>query len=229
MNISRKDFRSRSRFLAVALTLLAAGALGLRAQTDPQNAAAPSPAALNQDVQSLQRLVSQLQSQLDQLTQANERLQKQILSPQDIKNLVDASVQNALAKNRADTGKDIDQASEKLHTQILAEVSAQIKELASQTDAQLKKLAVAIGDRQAVTPVSTPPPPRTPLPPDTKIIPYTVKSGDTLEKISGQFKVKKEDILAANQIADPNKLRAGQLIGIPQKDGAALPAPAPGK
>lgn len=44
---------------------------------------------------------------------------------------------------------------------------------------------------------------------------YTVQKGDTIQKISQKFKVSEEEIIKANNIKDPKKLREGQKIEIP--------------
>jgi LysM repeat protein len=65
-----------------------------------------------------------------------------------------------------------------------------------------------------VTPVPSPtlPPEAMPtLPPVT----YTVKAGDTLSGIADLFGVTVDDIVRANNIADPNSLALGQVLTIP--------------
>ena len=45
---------------------------------------------------------------------------------------------------------------------------------------------------------------------------HVVKAGDTLSSIAHQYKVKVKAIVEANQIENPNSLRVGQKIFIPQ-------------
>ncbi len=234
MNHSPKIYTTHGRSLAAALVLLTAGALVLRAQTAPAGAGgeAPSTASLNQDVQGLQRLYDQLHSQVDILTEQNKQLQKQVLTSQEITTLIQTSVQNAIAKSRSEigveVGKSMDTASDNLRKQIMTEVAGQIQALATDMDTQLKKLAKAIGDKPVAVAVSTPPP--KPLPPDTKLDIITLKSGDSVTKIMQVYHVSRDEILAANpQIADLNKIRAGQQIAIPHKDGATSPAATTGR
>jgi LysM repeat protein len=76
--------------------------------------------------------------------------------------------------------------------------------------------------RVVVTPVPSPtlPPEAVPtLPPVT----YTVKTGDTLSGIADLFGVTVDDIVRANNIADPNSLALGQVLIIPGR----VPTPAP--
>jgi len=46
---------------------------------------------------------------------------------------------------------------------------------------------------------------------------YTIKSGDTLWRLSSRYKVPRQAILELNDIKDPNKLYAGREIKIPTK------------
>src|SRR6059058_3225438 len=65
-----------------------------------------------------------------------------------------------------------------------------------------------------VTPVDTPT--STPLAAPTMApTTYTVKSGDTLSGIAALFGVSVDDIVRANNIADPNRLSDGQVLTIP--------------
>ena len=75
--------------------------------------------------------------------------------------------------------------------------------------------------RVVVTSVPSPtlPPEAMPtLPPVT----YTVKTGDTLSGIADLFGVTVDDIVRANNIADPNSLALGQVLIIPGR----VPTPA---
>ena len=55
---------------------------------------------------------------------------------------------------------------------------------------------------------------------------YVVKSGDSLSKIAAAHGVKTKDLMAANGIADANKIRAGQKLAIPGAKAAAKSEPA---
>ena len=57
----------------------------------------------------------------------------------------------------------------------------------------------------------TPPPP-SPTPAEQT---YVVKAGDSPASIAQQFGVKTDDLMAANNISDPQKLQIGQTLKIP--------------
>lgn len=60
------------------------------------------------------------------------------------------------------------------------------------------------------------PAPTIPAPPPTSGNTYTIQSGDTLRKIAARINSTVNDILAVNpQIADANKVYAGQVINLP--------------
>ena len=56
---------------------------------------------------------------------------------------------------------------------------------------------------------------------------YTVRPGDTLSGIGARFGVSYLSIARANNIANPNLIRVGQVLTIPGRNGTPAPAPAP--
>ena len=56
---------------------------------------------------------------------------------------------------------------------------------------------------------------------------YVVESGDSLSAIADKFDVPMRDIMAANKISNPNKIRAGAVLLLPG-DAEAAPAPEDG-
>lgn len=53
---------------------------------------------------------------------------------------------------------------------------------------------------------------------------YTVKSGDTLWDIANLFGVTLDDIVRANNIADPSSLAEGQVLTVPIRPPTSIPA-----
>jgi nucleoid-associated protein YgaU len=88
-------------------------------------------------------------------------------------------------------------------------------------------VAAGCGSGPATPTRETPLPPlpsvTTTLAPTTTRVPfYDVQQGDTLQGISDKLGIALPDLAAANGIADPNKIQAGQRLTVPP----AAPAPA---
>ena len=86
--------------------------------------------------------------------------------------------------------------------------------------------SAAVVAQPAVQPVAFPQiqPPLQPAPLKTSVAAenvYVVKSGDSLSKIAAAHGVKTKDLMAANNISDANKIRAGQKLVIPGAKAAA--------
>ena len=73
---------------------------------------------------------------------------------------------------------------------------------------------------------TTPPPP--PAPPKRPIPTHTVKKGDTLVSIALQYGLDYRDLIAWNNIANPNRIEIGQVLLLAAPSGVAAPAPTPG-
>ena len=63
-------------------------------------------------------------------------------------------------------------------------------------------------------PIPDPPPPDPPRP-DGQPLVYTVEQGDTLYAISRKFEVSVDDLIATNNIANPDSIFAGETLVIP--------------
>lgn len=86
--------------------------------------------------------------------------------------------------------------------------------------------AGAGGSGQQVTLLITPVPTPTatsPAQPTAAPVTYTIKAGDTLSGIADLFGVTVDDIVRANNMADPNALQVGQVLTIPAR--GSLPTP----
>ncbi|HEY5571879.1 MAG TPA: LysM peptidoglycan-binding domain-containing protein [Anaerolineales bacterium] len=66
-----------------------------------------------------------------------------------------------------------------------------------------------------------------PAEPSLKKIEYAIQSGDTLGKIADRFDVTIEEIIAANDLDDPNRLDVGQIVIIPGQPGTEPEEPEP--
>jgi hypothetical protein len=76
--------------------------------------------------------------------------------------------------------------------------------------------AAALATQPTPTPVAVLPPPQPePSPTTAGERTYIVQSGDYPEKIAQKFGIKTDELIAANNIADPQKLQIGQALKIP--------------
>ena len=74
--------------------------------------------------------------------------------------------------------------------------------------------ALTVAPTPTPLPVASPTPPPAPSPTPVEQV-YVVKAGDSPASIARQFNVKTEDLMAANNIADPQRLQVGQTLKIP--------------
>ncbi len=160
-------------------------------------------AGLVQDMSLLTRQVGQLRAEVDALTRENEELRRQVSQ---------AGSAQTQATALAALRRDMDEQNAQTKKQILTEVSKQIDSLATQMQAAFDKLSRASGT-QPTTPTTVS------FSDDYSKdgVVYTVKAGDTLDRIARQFNANARDIQNANKIANPARdLRAGQNIFIPK-------------
>lgn len=163
-------------------------------------------ADLQQDMALLKREVGQLRLEVEQLRRENEELLRKIKqsSSDDNENV---RQQLSFAKS------EISAQNETLKREIISLVKKDLESMAAQTNANMQKLAAAIGTR-----------PQANLPttfsddyPKTGVT-YTVQAGDSISKIARKMNSKIKWIQDANKIADPSRgLRIGDEIFVPQK------------
>jgi len=178
-----------------ALLMLIAGPLS--AQSDPRSELA----ALRQDVLLLNQRVGELTMTVEQLTRENSALQEKAGRSY-------ATVEQ-LNKAIADVNRTIQAELGDQKREVLAQVAGQMEKLGRQTNAALD----AVAKNQATRPVV-----QTTFSDDfpKEGINYTVQAGDTLAVIARKNNARLQDIVNANKIADPTRIRAGQTLFIPQ-------------
>ncbi len=118
----------------------------------------------------------------------------------------------------------------RLKTEVLAELDRRLKLQTGDVNAALADLTrqvnAALGRPAAAAPAPSGPAPAAPVEgfpadmPQTGVK-YTVKSGDSVTKVARNNKSKVEWILKANSLANPNDLKAGAVIFIPQPEEPA--------
>jgi nucleoid-associated protein YgaU len=145
--------------------------------------------------------VGELGLSIEQLTRDNAALQAKagqsyVTIEQLNKAIADLnrSMQGALAEQKRET---------------LAQIAGQIERLGRQTNAALDALAKNQATRPAVQTTFAEDFPK-------EGINYTVPSGDSLAVIAKKTGAKLQDIVNANKISDPSRIRVGQTLFIPQ-------------
>lgn len=156
---------------------------------------------LREDLRILTQRVGELSLNVEQLTRDNSTLQtKSNQSFVTIEQLnkavaeINRTMQSALADQKRET---------------LNQVSGQIERLAKQTQAAVDAVAKGQATRPAM---------QTNFKEDfpKEGINYTVQSGDTLSVIVRKNNARLQDVINANKISDPTKIRVGQTLFIPQ-------------
>jgi LysM repeat protein len=158
-------------------------------------------AGLREDVRLLAQRVGELSLTVEQLNRDNSSLQAKasqsyVTLEQLNKTIADLnrSMQSGLAEQKRET---------------LAQVGSQLERLARQTQAAIDAVAKNQATRPAVQTTFSEDFPK-------EGVNYTVQSGDSLAVIAKKTGAKQQDIINANKLADPSKLRAGQTLFIPQ-------------
>lgn len=179
--------------------LLLLPALALAGAAEAQNApTAVDYANLREDVRGLDQRLNDLSLRVDALerqagqlsaaAQAGDRGYATLVQLNAAVADLNRSIQAEVASSQADT---------------LRRVGEQMEKLARQVNAALGSL----GPKAAAAPVAADFP--------KTGISYTVQKGDTLGLISRKTGGKVQDIVAANKIADPSRIRVGQVLFIP--------------
>ncbi len=202
--------------LAFALAAAVAAAQGVSA-VDLAN--------LREDVRGLSERVGDLALRVEQLEHQNAELRARLKAPS-----TDAVTSAQLNAAIADLNAAI--AASKHET--LEVVARQMEKLARQTNAALDSIAKS-GSSARVAPVPGPSASTgagatagpsasgagaaavKPLDasPAKAGVSYTVERGDTLDRIAKKTGAKVADIIAANQLTDPSRIRVGQTLIIP--------------
>jgi LysM repeat protein len=157
-------------------------------------------ANLREDVRLLTQKVGALSLRVEDLERDNEALRKQVAS-------VGQSQAYATVQQLNDAVATLDRAIKSGDSATAASAAAQIKKLGDATNAALDSLAKSASRPAVQTTFSTDFP--------SEGISYTVQKGDSLSIISRKTGGKLADIINANKIADPTKVRVGDTLFIP--------------
>jgi len=190
----------RHRILTAGLGLLLAAGIA-RAQAGGGSGQAAELASLRQDVNLLQQRVGELALTIEQLNRDNAALQA--------KNGQEFATLEQLNKAVADLNRTMQSALAEQKRDVLAHVATQMERLAHQTQDAINAVAANQAARPAIQTTFSDNYPK-------EGISYTVQTGDSLAVIAKKNNAKMQDIINANKISDPAKIRVGQTLFIPQ-------------
>ncbi len=191
------------RTAAVRLFLLAS--LSAPAALHAQSAApAVELANLREDVRLLVQRVGELSLRVEQLENENARLARSASGAEQ--NHATLTQLNAAI---ADLARDIKTSAATTKSEVLASVATQIEALARQTNSALDSVTRPRPAPAPVAPVAF----SDDFPKEG--VSYTVAAGDTVSRIAQKTGAKVADIVNANKLADPTRIRVGQVLFIP--------------
>ncbi len=156
---------------------------------------------LREDVRLLSQRVGELSLTVEQLNRDNSSLQAK--TSQSFVTL------EQLNKSIADVNRTMQSALAEQKRETLNQVSERIERLAKQSQAAIDAVAKNQATRPAVQTSFNEEFPK-------EGINYTVQTGDTLAVIARKNNARLQDIVNANKISDPTKIRVGQTLFIPQ-------------
>jgi LysM repeat protein len=158
-------------------------------------------ASLREDVRLLQQRVGELSLSVEQLARENSALQakagQSFVTIEQLNHAV------------ADLNRTMQAALADQKREVLNQVGSQLEKLARQTQAAVDAVAKNQAARPAIQSTFSEEYPK-------EGISYTVQAGDTLAVIAKKTNSRVQDIINANKIADPSKIRVGQTLFIPQ-------------
>lgn len=196
-----KPFRMQRSFIlkGAGILLGIAGALSAQPNVD---VLAREVAALRNDVNLLNHRVGELTGMIEDLRRDNTQLQARanqnyvtVAQLNEAIAEMNRTLQAGLATNKRE---------------VLASVATQMERLGKQTQGAIDALAKGQATRPAVTTDFKDDFPK-------QGVNYTVQAGDTLSGIAQKLGARLSDIVNANKIADPTKLRVGDTLFIPQR------------
>lgn len=159
-------------------------------------------ASLRNDVRLLEQRVGELSMTVEDLRRENNSLQ----SKANQSYVTVTQLNEAIA----DLNRTLQSGLSAQKREILQQVAGQMERLGKQTQAALDAIAKGQATRPAV---------QTDFKDDfpKQGVNYTVQAGDTLSGIAAKLNASVPDIVNANRITDPTKIRVGQTLFIPQK------------
>lgn len=180
--------------------LLGSLATAVTAFAQPANNLSFEVANLREDLRLLSQRVGELQMSVEQLQREKDALQAK--TSQSYVTL------EQLNRALADLNRTTQAALGDQRRDILQTVATQIERLGKQTNAALDALAKSQATRPAVQTTFSEDFPQ-------QGVNYTVQAGDTLSSIAQKNGARMQDIINANKLSDPTRIRVGQTLFIP--------------
>lgn len=179
---------------------LLASFAAVSAVAQPANNSAFELASLREDIRELKQRVGELSLAIEQLSRENAALQSKA-------NQGYATIEQ-LNKAIADLNRTVQGDLAEQKREILTQVAGQLEKMGKQTNAALEALAKNQATRPAVQTSFAEDFPK-------QGVNYTVQAGDTLSAIAQKNGARMQDIINANKLTDPTKIRVGQTLFIP--------------
>ena len=208
------------------LTRPASASAADRDRAYPAGSSMAQIAAMREDIRGLSSMVREQNLVIEELQRNNRTLEARMREYEGVLRDSQARQSGNFATmsqvNRAleEMAENIRRASRDQRREIIEQVSRQIDELARETQRAMDSLARNVSSSGGGAP-STAPAPSAPSFADDypeEGMSYTVRQGDTLSSIASRHNARVRDIVNANRIEDPNRLRVGQTLFIPQRD-----------
>ncbi len=183
-------------------------------------------AAMREDIRGLSSMVREQNLVIEELQRNNRTLEARmreyegVLRDSQSRQTGNFATMSQVNRALEEMAENIRRASRDQRREIIEQVSRQIDELARETQRAMDTLARNISSSGGGA-TSSAPAPSTPSFADDfpeEGVSYTVRQGDTLSSIASRHNARVRDIVNANRIEDPNRLRVGQTLFIPQRD-----------
>lgn len=201
-----------------------------RERSYPAGSSQAQIAALREDVRGLSSMVREQNLVIEELQRKNRALEEKLSEYEGAlrtsRNQQSGNYATMSQVNRAleEMGENFRRSSRDQRREIVDQVTRQIDELARETQRAMDQLArdVSSGGGRASggSSAPAPAPPRSAFSDDypEEGVSYTVQGGDTLSSIASRFDSRVRDIINANRLEDPDRLRVGQTLFLPQRD-----------
>ncbi len=217
---------SGDRTLTPVGALSQSGDAGARERSFPAGSSQAQIAALREDVRGLNSLVREQNLVIEELQRQNRTMAQRMREfeealgesrGQPSGNYATMSQVNRALEEMAENFRRVNRDQRR---EVIDQVTRQIDELARETQRAMDSMAREVSSAPAARGSGSSESSASSFSDDypEEGVSYTVRSGDTLSSIASRHGARVRDIVNANRIEDPNRLRVGQTLFIPQRD-----------